>query len=66
MAQRQITPEQIVETLEAPDEILPGDNGEEIAVRRYGNHKIRVVYEETDGDTTVIYTVIKAQARDEI
>ena len=34
MAQRKISPEQVVETIELPDEILPGDNGEEIAIKR--------------------------------
>ena len=53
--QRKISQEQVEETLEVPDDILPGDNGEEIAIKRYENREMRVVYE----DTVVIYTVIK-------
>ena len=61
MAQRKIRAEQVIETLEAPDEIMPGDQDELIAVRRYGTREIRVVYEEVDGNNVVIYTVIKSR-----
>lgn len=47
MAQRKISSEEVIETLETPDNILPGDNGEEIAIKQYGNREVRVVYEET-------------------
>jgi hypothetical protein len=63
MVQRKISVDQVEKTIDAPDEILPGDNGEEIAVRRYGNYEIRVVYEETETDTAIIYTVIKTRAQ---
>lgn len=56
-------PEQVVETIESPDQILPGDNGEEIAIKKYGDREIRVVYEETDVDRIVIYTVMKSRIR---
>ena len=64
MMQRKVSPEQVVEAIESPDEILPGDNGEEIAVRRYGIREVRVVYEEVDVDTVVVYTVMKSRVRD--
>lgn len=63
MKQRKVDPEQVEETLEMPDEIMPGDNGEEIAIKRYGSREVRVVYEETSTDTVVIYTVMKPRVR---
>ena len=59
MSQRNVSEMQVVETLETPDEIQPGDVGEEIAIKGYGNRELRVVYEEIVADTFVIYTVIK-------
>lgn len=47
--------------MEWPDEILPGDINEETAVRRYGDREIRVVYDEIEPETYLIYTVIKAR-----
>lgn len=64
MIQRKVSREQVVETIESPDEILPGDNGEEIAVRRYGAREVCVVYEEVEADTVVVYTVMKSRVRD--
>lgn len=64
MIHRKVSPEQVVETIESPDEILPGDNGEEIAIRRYGARELRVVYEEIEADTVVVYTVMKPRVRD--
>ncbi len=63
MAQRNIRDEQVIETLEAPDEILHGDQLEMIAVRTDGAREIRVVYEEADEDTVIIYTVIQSRIR---
>lgn len=63
MAQRKVTPEQVEETIESPDDILPGDSGEEIAVRPYGNYEVRIVFEETEADTVVIYTVMRPRLR---
>jgi len=63
MIQRKVSPKQVVEAIELPDEILPGDNGEVIAVRRYGIREVRVVYEEIDVDTVVVYTVMKSRVR---
>lgn len=59
MRQRNVTEMQVTETLEMPDEIKSGDAGEEIAIKRYGNRELRVVYEEVAANTFVIYTVIK-------
>jgi len=59
MKQRKVSPEQVAETLEAPDDVLPGDNGEEIAIRRYGVREVHIVYEEVDVDTVAVYTVMK-------
>jgi len=51
MQQRKVEPKQVEETLEMPDDVLPGDYGEEIAIKRDGNREVRVVYEETSPDT---------------
>lgn len=63
MAQRNIRDEQVIETLESPDEILQGDRLEMIAVRADGVREIRIVYEEADEDTIIIYTVIQSRIR---
>jgi len=59
MRQRKVTELQVEETLTKPDEIETGDNGGDIAIRRYGEREVRVVYGEPEQDTYVIYTVIK-------
>jgi hypothetical protein len=38
MRQRKISEAEVIETLEAPDEIIAGDEHEDIAVRQYGAH----------------------------
>lgn len=63
MVQRKVSPEQVKETAESPDEVLSGESGEEIAVRQYGEREVRVVYEELDPDTVVVYTVMKPRVR---
>jgi hypothetical protein len=59
MKQRRVSEEQIVETIELPDEIYPGDGEEETAVRSYGSREVRVVYHEIEPATYLILTVIK-------
>ncbi len=59
MAQRHVSPDEIRETLETPDEILPGDFDEEMAIKQYGHREIRVVYRQTADDTYLIITVMK-------
>ena len=58
MIQRKVSDEQVAETLESPDELLFGESGEEIAIKRFGIWKVRVVYQETTAGF-VIYTVMK-------
>jgi hypothetical protein len=57
--QRKVTESQVEETLADPDEIETGDNGGDVAIRRYGGREVRVVYGELEDDTYVVYTVIK-------
>ena len=64
MAQRNISEEQVIETLEWPDEVLPGNHNEETAVRLYGAREVRVIYEEVEAETYLILTVIKPKATD--
>ena len=62
MSQRNITEAQVVEALEWSDEILPGDHNEQTAVKQLGARELRVVFEEIEPDTYLIYTVIKPKA----
>lgn len=64
MKQRKVTESQVEETLTMPDEIEPGDNGGDIAIRRYGAREVRIVYDEPEEGTYVVYTVIKPRIRD--
>jgi hypothetical protein len=43
MRQRRISEVEVIETLEAPDDILPGDEREDIAVKKSGVREILVV-----------------------
>ncbi len=59
MIERKIATEQVLTTIEAPDELVIGDEGESIAIRNFGRHEIRIVYRELDADTDLVITVIK-------
>lgn len=59
VAQRKIDPAQVTETLESPDNVIPGDQHEQIAIKNYGNREVRVVFENIDDDTVLVYTVLK-------
>ena len=63
MAQRRISETQVAETLEAPDDILQGDEQEETAIRQFGARDVWVVYEEMGGETVVVYTVMQRKSR---
>lgn len=58
MRQRKVRQEQVTDTLQDPDDLIEGDFGELIAIKRYGPREVRVVYGHTDSGTIVIYTVI--------
>ena len=55
--------QQIKETVMSPDEMLIGDYGEDIAIKRYGNREVRVVYEQIDGDMILVITVMNPRVR---
>lgn len=63
MKQRKVTEQQVEETLADPDEIIPGDNGGDMAIRRYHEREVRVVYSEQSDDVFVVYTVIKPRVQ---
>ncbi len=65
MAERKIDPAQVTETLESPDNVIPGDQREQIAIKIYGNREVRVVFENIDDETIVIYTVMKPRVHSE-
>ncbi len=46
MVQRKVTPEQVEEVLAWPDDTLPGEWDEEIAIKRFGVREVKVVYEK--------------------
>ena len=64
MIQRKVGADQVIETLESPDQLIPGESGEVIAVKRFGAREVRVVYTETDADGFLIYTVLKPRVHD--
>ena len=64
MMQRKVSADQVTETLEAPDELVPGESGEEIAVERFGAREVHVVYREAEAGSFVIYTVMKPRVHD--
>ena len=59
MIQRKVSAEQVAETLASPDEVISGESGEEIAIKRFAAREVRVVYQEVDAESLVIYTVMK-------
>jgi len=64
MLQRKVTPECVEEVLVWPDDTLPGEQSEEIAIKQFGAREVRVVYEEdADRDVIVVYTVISKRLR---
>jgi len=64
MAQRKVAPEQVEETLAWPDDILPGEQDEEIAIKQFGAREVSVVYhEDIDRDAIVVYTVISKRLK---
>jgi hypothetical protein len=63
MKQRNISEAEVVETLENPDDIFPGDEREDIAVKQLGTREIRVVCEETGHGTMLIYTVMRRKSQ---
>jgi hypothetical protein len=64
MIQRKVSEDQVAETLSSPDELIPGESGEEIVVKRFGAREVRIVYRETDVASILIYTVMKPRIRD--
>ncbi len=59
MLQRQVSLEQVIETIESPDDVTIGENGETIALKNYGNREVRVAYDLREPDVAVVFTVMK-------
>ncbi len=64
MSKRKVTEQQVEDTLAYPDEMILGDNGGDVVLRRYGRREVHVVYGELEEDVFLIYTVIKPRIRD--
>ena len=60
MLQRRITDREVIDALEAPDELNEGDMGETIAVQRLIDDELRVVYQEDD-DSCLVITVFRGK-----
>ena len=61
MKQRHVDKENILLTLESPDDVWSGENGEEISVRDFGTYVVRVVYQKREPEVYVIITVIRSK-----
>ena len=61
MLQRRITDREVIDALEAPDELNDGDMGETIAVQRLLDDELRVVYQEVDDDSYLVITVFRGK-----
>jgi len=61
MIQRKVGDDQVTETLASPDELISGESGEEIAVKRFGGREVRIVYRETADGSYLSYTVMKSR-----
>ena len=64
MTHRKVSVEQVAETLDAPDELIAGEGCEQIAIKRFGDREVRVVYEETGAGNFAIYMVMRPRVRD--
>ena len=42
MIHRKVSAEQVAETLGSPHEVIPGESGEEIAIKRFGAREVRL------------------------
>jgi hypothetical protein len=61
MLRRRITEREVIDALEAPDELNDGDMGETIAVQRLLDDELRVVYQEVDDDSYLVITVLRGK-----
>ena len=61
MIQRRISEQDALDTVESPDDVLVGEMGEMIAIRRHLRDEIRVVYEDHPDGVIVVITVIRTR-----
>ena len=61
MVQRRISEQDVLDTIESPDDIVVGEMGESIAIRRHLRDEIRVVYEDHPDGVIVVITVIRTR-----
>ena len=64
MIKRNVTEQEVEDTLSDPDDVELGDNGGDIAIRRYGWREVHVVFREVEPDTYLVFTVIKLRVRE--
>jgi len=63
MRERNVSHEEAFDALNDPDEIQPGDNGGDMAIKRFLYREVRVVFAEIEEDTYFVYTVMKPKIR---
>ncbi|HRW51129.1 MAG: DUF4258 domain-containing protein [Caldilinea sp.] len=61
MVQRRVSEQVVLDTIDSPDDIVIGEMGESIAIRRHLRDEIRVVYEENPDGVYVVFTVIRTR-----
>jgi len=61
MVQRRVSEQVVLDTIDSPDDIVIGEMGESIAIRRQLRDEIRVVYEENPDGVYVVFTVIRTR-----
>ena len=61
MVQRRISEQDVLDTIESPDDIVVGEMGESIAIRRHLRDEIRVVFEEKPDGVYVVITVFRTR-----
>ena len=61
MIQRRISELDALDTIESPDDVIIGEMGEMIAIRRHLRDEIRVVYEDHPDGMIVVITVIRTR-----
>lgn len=61
MIQRRISEQDALDTVESPDDVIIGEMGEMIAIRRHLRDEIRVVYEDNPDGVIVVITVIRTR-----
>lgn len=64
MLERKVTEQQVAATVESPDEMTTGSEGETIALLHATTHDFRVIYRELAEDVFLVLTVMRTRRSD--